>query len=357
MNWLTTSLWHTAAMAWGTWWALVLGFSISGALQAFVSREQMSRHFGRATWKSVGLATVLGASSSSCSYAAAAAARSALRQGAALIPALAFMFASTNLVIELGAVLWLVLGGRFVLAEVVGSILLIGLMWMLVRWGFPPDVEDDARRHAQGEEGGCCHEHADAEKPTSRWQTLADGFVMDWRMMWKEIVIGFLIAGFLSALVPGAWWEALFLKDAPAPVRLVENAVIGPLIAAATFVCSVGNIPLASVLWSRGISFGGVISFIYADLIIVPLVLIYRKYYGLRAAAWITGALFVSMVLAAIVVDLLFAALGLIPTGPRGEGFLEHAHFAWNYTAWLNLGAAAVFVFWCILHRRGKAVP
>ena len=369
MNWLLESLHHTALMAWGTFWALVLGFAISGALQAFVSKEQMSRLFGKADLRSVGLATVLGAASSSCSYAAAAAARSALQQGAALVPALAFMFASTNLVIELGAVLWLFMGWRFVLAEAVGALVMIAIMWALVRWAFPAGVEEEAQRNASAEndeEGGsgCCHHHDYGEHDHhddgrsagsgGRWKAMADAFIMDWGMMWKEMAIGFIVAGVLSATVPNGWWEALFLKNAPVPLRLVENAVVGPVIAALTFVCSVGNIPLASVLWGGGISFGGVISFIYADLIIIPLVLIYRKYYGARPAAWITATMFVAMVTAGILVDLLFAAVGLIPRGPRAAGFGGHAQFAWNYTTWLDLLAFVIFLALWLIHRRGR---
>lgn len=345
-------------MAWGTFWALVLGFVISGALQNFVSRELMSRLFGRADLRSVGLATALGAASSSCSYAAAAAARSAFRRGAALIPALAFMFASTNLVIELGAVLWIFLGWRFVLAEAVGALFLIGFMWLLMRLVFPAGLEDAARHRTQragvAAGGGCCHGEGGQDEPAGKWKALADAFIRDWQMLWKEIAIGFVIAGFLSALAPGAWWEALFLKGAPAGVRLVENALAGPLIAAATFVCSVGNIPLASVLWSGGMSFGGVISFIYADLLILPLVLIYRKYYGGRAAAYITGVLFVSMAGAGIAVDVLFTGLGLIPPEPRTPGMAAHPHFAWNYTTALDLAAAGVFIALLVIHRRGS---
>ena len=371
MNWFTAGLYHAATMAWETFWALVLGFAISGALQVFVSKDQMGRLFGRTNLRSMSLATVFGAASSSCSYAAAAAARSAFKQGAALIPALAFMFASTNLVIELGAVLWLLMGWRFVLAEVIGSFVLIGLMWLLGRLIFPRNMEEQARRHVEGsaqEEGGCHHEHgnedhaghehmhrqSDDGAQTGKWQALSDAFVMDWQMLWKEIVIGFLIAGFLAALVPTEWWRILFLQNAPAPVRLVENAIVGPLIAAASFVCSVGNIPLASVLWSGGISFGGVVSFIFADLIVFPLVFIYRKYYGFRAAAYITGVFFLSMVGAGIVVDLLFSALGLIPQGPRPASTVAHAHFAWNYTTWLDLVALAICSALIVIHRRQR---
>jgi hypothetical protein len=179
---------------------------------------------------------------------------------------------------------------------------------------------------------------------------------MDWSMLWKEILGGFLIAGFLAALVPHDWWEGLFLQTGPPVVRLIENALVGPIIAMISFVCSVGNIPLASLLWSHGISFGGVISFIYADLIVIPIIIIYAKYYGACAAAWITGILYVSMVLAGIIVDLVFSALGLIPQGPRPPSAVEHAHIIWNYTSSLDI-LAGIFVAWLLfLHfkSRGK---
>ena len=348
MNWFWHGLYHAAVMAWETLWALVLGFGVSAALQVFVSKEQMGRAFGRTTLRSMALATGFGAASSSCSYAAAAAARSAFKQGAALIPALAFMFASTNLVIELGAVLWLLMGWRFVLAEAVGSFVLIGLLWALARIIFPRDLEQQARRQidADEDEGGCCHHggdrahgHVMENGPSGKWRQMADAFVMDWQMLWKEIALGFLIAGFLAAIVPDGWWKALFLTGGPAWLRLIENAVVGPLIAVVSFVCSVGNIPLASLLWSDGISFGGVISFLYADLIIIPLVLIYRKYYGNRPALYLTLVFLLSMIGAGIIVDLMFGALGLIPGGPRPPSALMQEHFAWDYTTWLDLAA------------------
>ena len=360
---------HAAIMAWETFWALVLGFGISAALQVFVRKDQMSRLFGRTSLRSVGLAMGFGAASSSCSYAAAAAARSAFRQGAAFIPALAFMFASTNLVIELGAVLWLLMGWRFVLAEVVGAFVLVALLWMLARLFLPAGLEQEAREHAGGDdEGGCCHqgdgdgEHAHAHvhgtgPGNDRWGRLSEAFVMDWQMLWKEIVVGFLIAGFLMVLVPVAGWKALFLQGGPGWLRLVENAAVGPLIAVASFVCSVGNIPLASVLWSGGISFGGVISFIYADLLIIPLIFIYRKYYGGRAASYLSAIFYVAMAGAGIIVDLLFGALHLIPTGSRPPSVVAQAHFAWNYTSWLDLIALGVgaLLWWRHLRPRSDA--
>lgn len=181
---------------------------------------------------------------------------------------------------------------------------------------------------------------------------MANAFVMDWMMLWKELLGGFLIAGFIATLVPHSWWQVVFLQTGPSWLRLIENTIVGPLVAIASFVCSVGNIPLASHLWANGISFGGVIAFIYADLLVVPLIIIYGKYYGTRAATWITCIFFVAMVTAGIVVDLLFNALGLIPTGPREASAVEHANISWNYTSWLDLVALLVFCWLMFLHLR-----
>jgi uncharacterized membrane protein YraQ (UPF0718 family) len=314
----------------------------------------MSRAFGKTNLKSVVIATGLGAASSSCSYAAAAAARSAIQQGAALIPALAFMFASTNLVIELGVVLWLLMGWRFVLAEFVGAFVLIGLVWSLMSWFLPKSVEEEMRRHAsrKREDSGCCQGDHHHENKGGKWTAMGSAFAMDWMMIWKELLAGFLIAGFIATLVPHSWWQVFFLQTGPEPLRLIENAVVGPLVAIASFVCSVGNIPLAGHLWANGISFGGVISFIYADLLVVPLIIIYGKYYGVRPATWITGIFFVAMVTAGIVVDVLFNILGLIPTGPRGASAVQHARISWNYTSWLDLIALLVFAWFFYLHLR-----
>jgi uncharacterized membrane protein YraQ (UPF0718 family) len=364
MNWLWQSLYQAGAMFWETLWALVLGFSLSACLQVFFRREQITQQFGRAGLREVALAIFFGAVSSSCSYAAAATAKTAFKKGAALVPTLAFMFASTNLVIELGFILWLLLGWTFLLAEVIGAFVLIAVMCLLVKLTLPQGLVDTARAHADKEKKSCCHppemDREETDEPLQtkirrpeNWTRVADAFVMDVSMMWKEILIGFLIAGFLMALVPDAGWQKLFITHGPAPIRLVENAVVGPLIAIASFVCSIGNIPLASLLWSSGISFGGVISFIYADLVIIPLILIYRKYYGTKAAAYITAVLFTSMVSAGIIVDLLFGALGLIPT-VRPPSAIAQASFQWNYTTWVDL--AAIFLTgWFIWIRFKKA--
>ena len=353
MNWLWLSLYHGFAMFWETLWALVLGFGISAALQVFVSKEQMTRAFGVTNWRTMSLATGFGAASSSCSYAAVAAGRSAFQQGAALIPALAFMFASTNLVVELGAVLWLLMGWRFVLAEVIGAFVLIGAMWWLMSILFPKKLEEEAREHANIASHSC-HDHEHDHEQQSKWVRVATAFWMDWRMLWKELAAGFLIAGFLAVLMPADWWKALFIEGGSPFLRLIENAAVGPIVAILSFVCSIGNIPLASLLWANGISFGGVISFIYADLLVIPLILIYLKYFGGRATLYIVLIFYVSMVVAGVIVDLIFAAAGLISTGPRPASPIEHATITWNYTTWLDFVAIALAICLLILKMRRK---
>ena len=357
--WLWTGLYHGAAMFWETLWALVLGFGISAALQVFVSKERMTQLLGRNGLKEILLATGFGAASSSCSYAAASIGRSAFQKGAALVPALAFMFASTNLVVELGAVLWLLMGWQFVLAEVVGSFVLIGVMWVLMAMVFPRKLEAEAREHSTiDKEHAHCHSEHDHEhehEHESKWGRLANAFWTDWLMLWKELLAGFLIAGFLAALVPHDWWKSLFIETGSPILRLIENAAVGPIIAILSFVCSVGNIPLASLLWANGISFGGVISFIYADLLVIPLILIYRKYFGSRATLYIVAIFYAAMVAAGIIVDLIFAALDLIPKGERPLSPIEHATFSWNYTTWLDFVAIAVALWlWTLKMRRSR---
>jgi uncharacterized membrane protein YraQ (UPF0718 family) len=365
MNWLWHSLYSAAAMLWETLWALVLGFSLSAFLQVFFRKEQITKQFGRSGLREVALATFLGAVSSSCSYAATAAAKTFFKKGAALVPTLAFMFASTNLVLELGFILWILLGWTFLFAEVVGAFVLIAVMWLLVKLTLPKGLVETARAHIADEEESGCHSHGEQEmemkdesfkekiRRRENWARVADAFFMDSAMLWKEVVIGFLIAGFLMVLVPENWWGKLFVTHGTSFTRLVENAIVGPLIAAASFVCSIGNIPLASLLWSSGISFGGIISFIYADLIIIPLILIYRKYYGNKAALYITGVLFVSMVSAGIIVDLLFGVLGLIPK-VRPQSAIAEALFQWNYTTWLDFAAILLNGWFVWIHFRKR---
>jgi uncharacterized protein len=307
-------------MAWTVWWALVFGFAISAIVQAWVPRERIERALGGGGARSVSLATGLGAASSSCSYAAVAIARSLLAKGASAASALAFQFASTNLVVELGAVIWILIGWRFALAELIGGLLLIAIMTVLLRAFVPRRVEAQAREHARAAEPG--HEHRSSTRSMplrqrltslSAWSDVAQNFRNDWTMLYREIAIGFLLAGFVG-LLGTRFLNGLFIVHAPAPLRLLENVLVGPLIAVLSFVCSVGNIPLAAVLWSGGIGFAGVVAFIFADLIVLPIVAIYRKYYGTSFAVRIVALMLVTMILAALAVDGIFSAAGLIPS-------------------------------------------
>ncbi len=357
MNWLTHSLYMAAAMLWQMLWALVLGFGISALMQVFVSKEKMAEMFGRTGLKEVALAMGIGAASSSCSYAAAAATKTAFKKGADLVPSLAFLFASTNLVIELGIVLWMLMGWRFVLAEVIGAFVMVAIMWLLVWLTASDKLVKEAREHNEsaGDEGDEHeHHHMSGGGERSTLTRTADAFFMDWSMLWKEILAGVLIAGFLMALVPEHWWEVLFVRNAPYTLRLFENALVGPLVAVASFVCSVGNIPLASLLWASGCGFGGVIAFIYGDLIVIPLIVAYRKYYGTRAAAYITAVLYASMVGAGIIVDLVFKAFDLVPKENNAQPAMAMASFEWNYTTWLNIIAIVAGGALLYLHFRNR---
>ena len=341
-------LWNAFQMAWEVWWALVLGFLFSAMVQAWAPRGRLEHALGGRGPRELTLATGLGAASSSCSYAAVAIAKSLFQKGASLASAMAFQFASTNLVFEIGIVLWIFLGWQFTLAEFAGGFLLIVLMWIGIRVLVSRREEERARERALAADTGHLHESASGSRALSLdgWADVAQNFRGDWGMLWKEIIGGFLIAGFI-ALLPKAVFNDLFLTGTGGAPQLIENVVVGPLVAVLSFVCSVGNIPLAAVLWGGGISFAGVIAFVYADLIIVPLVLVYGRYYGWRLTALIVGLMFGAMVVAALAVDGIFSAAGLVPEKrPSIESITERG-ISWNYTTMLNivftLVAAALF--------------
>jgi uncharacterized protein len=361
-------VWHglkdSFLMAWEVWWALVVGFAISAIVQAWVPRRRIERSLSGSGARPVGLATVLGAASSSCSYAAIAIAKSLFQKGASAVTALTFQFASTNLVWELGLVLWVLIGWQFTVAEYLGGIVMIVLMALALRLFVSRPLEDEAREHAQRADSG--HQHHTAggemgirERLTSlaSWSDVAHNFLGDWQMLWKEIALGFLIAGFVAQL-GNDFFNGLFLTNTGGLLATVENAVVGPLIAVLSFVCSVGNVPLAAVLWSGGIGFAGVLAFLFADLIVLPIVLAYRKYYGWPFTVRIVALMFVTMVLAALAVDGLFSALGLIPSGPRPSRANVFGSVQADYKLYLNVLAFAVFaVFVWLTRRRGATDP
>ena len=313
-------LWNAVLMAWEVWWALVLGFAISAIVQAWVPRERIEHALAGEGPTQIARATGLGAASSSCSYAAIAIAKSLFQKGASAASALAFQFASTNLVWELGLVLWVLMGWQFTLAEYLGGIVMIVLMWAMLRLFVSRRDEERAREHAQTADAGHQHHAVGTEglgwrkrlTSADAWSDVAHNFRADWKMLWKEITIGFLLAGFI-ALLGDDFFNGLFLADAPPVIQTLWGAIIGPVIAVLSFVCSIGNVPLAAVLWSGGLSFAGVMAFIFADLIVLPIVFAYRKFYGTNFALRITALMYVTMVLAALVVDVVFSAAGLIP--------------------------------------------
>jgi uncharacterized protein len=333
-------------MTWEILWALVLGFALSGAVQAVVSKSEMTRLLPDDSPRTIAIACGLGAASSSCSYAAVALARSIFRKGANFTAAMAFEFASTNLVIELGIILALLIGWQFTLAEFVGGPIMIAFLASVFRLTLTPERVEEARVQADRGLVGSMEGHAAmdmsvtggslVERLTSpRGLTaISHYYVMDWASIWKDIVGGLLIAGALAAWVPNSFWQSFFLVDHPFLAKL-WGPLVGPAVAMLSFVCSIGNVPLAAVLWNGGISFGGVVSFIFADLIVLPILNIYRKYYGPRVSLYLLVTFYATMVVAGLVVETLFGILGLIPDQRNAK--VVEASVTWSYTTFLNI--------------------
>jgi uncharacterized membrane protein YraQ (UPF0718 family) len=362
-------LWRALSFAFGmTWeilWALILGFGLSAVVQAVVSKREMRRLLPDASPRTLLVASGLGAASSSCSYASVALARSLFRKGADFTAAMAFEIASTNLVIELGIVLALLLGWRFVVGEFVGGPLMIVLVALLFRVFLKRRLVDEARVEAERGRLGSMEGHAAMDMSAggegSWWQRLrtpagltstADYFVMDWAAVGRDIFGGLLLAGALAAWVPDSFWRSLFLEHHTTVAKL-WGPLIGPLVAILSFVCSIGNVPLAAVLWNGGISFGGVLAFIFADLLILPIIDIYRRYYGWRMAGFIVATFYATMVAAGLVVEFVFQGIGLQPTVRNAK--VVTAHVSWNYSTFLNIVflAVAAALSWRYFRRGG----
>lgn len=334
-------------MTWEILWALILGFILSAIVQAVVRRKTITKLLGDDKPKTLAIATGLGAASSSCSYAAVALARSLWSKGASFTAAMTFEIASTNLVIELGIILALLLAWQFTLAEFVGGPLMILFIAVLFRLFLRKKLLEEA--HYQAEKGllGSMEGHAAMDMSITRqgsfWQRLSSPegftsvshiFVMEWAAVIKDVVGGLLIAGAVGAWVPSTFWQQFFLTSHPLLSKL-WGPLVGPIVAIFSFVCSIGNVPLAAVLWNGGISFGGVVSFIFADLIIIPILLIYRKYYGTKMMLFIAGTFYVSMVLAGYAIEVIFGLLHLIPAERAAK--VADASISWNYTTILNI--------------------
>lgn len=333
-------------MAWEILWALILGFWLSAVIQAVVSKEEMGRLLPDDSWRTITVACGLGAASSSCSYAAVALARSLFVKGANFTAAMAFQFASTNLVVELGILLAVLMGWQFTLAEFTGGPIMIVIMVLLFKLLLQPKIVDAARRQAERGRQGRMEGHAAMDMSLHQgtiWQRMTSEkgrtavshfFIMDWASIWLDVGVGLLIAGALAAWVPRDFWQGFFLQGHPVWAKL-WGPLVGPIVAIVSFVCSVGNVPLAAVLWNGGISFGGVVAFLFADLIVLPILDIYRKYYGLKVSAFLLGVFYVSMAAAALAIEFVFSALHLIPEH-RSAQIIE-VSVRWNYTTILNI--------------------
>ena len=353
------------AMGWEILWPLILGFTLSGIVQAVVSHSEMSRLLPDDRPRSIGIALGLGAASSSCSYAAVALARSIFRKGANFTAAMAFELASTNLVLELSIIIIVLMGWQFALAEFIGAPIMVAIMVLLFRMFLSPLLVREAKEQADRGLSGRMEGHAEMDMAVteggSLWQRITSDegltaishyFVMDWASVWMDIVGGLLIAGALAAWVPHEFWQGFFLTDHPLLAKL-WGPLIGPLVAVVSFVCSVGNIPLAAVLWNNGISFGGVIAFIFADLIVLPILDIYRRYYGPRMTGFLLAAFYAAMAGAALIVEALFGALGLIPEERKAQ--VVEASVTWNYTTLLNVAflVLAALLIWRFMKTGG----
>lgn len=340
------ALYFAAAMGWEILWGLILGFLLSALVDVLVSKAELQKLMPDDSSKSIFRASLLGAASSSCSYAAVAIARSIFRKGGDFSAAMAFQFASTNLVIELGILLVVLMGWSFAAAEFIGGpimiVLLVLMFRVVLRKRWVDEARDQTEKGLQGKMEGHAGMATMSKKGSWRerllssegWTGISHYFVMNWSMLWKDIAVGLLISGALGALVPNSFWQAAFFTNHPM-LAMLWGPLIGPLIAIASFTCSIGNVPLAAVLWNGGISFGGVVAFIFGDLIILPIVNIYRKYYGARMSLFLLVTFYVAMVLAAFAVEWLFGTFGWIPTARHID--VTRAAFSWNYTTVLNI--------------------
>ena len=340
------------SMTWEILWALILGFALSAVVQAVVRRSTIVALLGDDRPRTLAVAAGLGAASSSCSYAAVALARSLFRKGANFTAAMAFEIGSTNLVVELGIILALLMGWQFTAAEFVGGPLMIVVLAVLFRLFVRSRLIDAARQQANRGLAGSMEGHAAMDMSVQRqgsfWQRLFSGegftsvshvFFMEWAAILRDLIVGLLIAGAIAAWVPESFWQHFFFANHPV-LSFAWGPIVGPVVAIGSFVCSIGNVPLAAVLWNGGISFGGVVAFIFADLLIIPILNIYRKYYGTAMMLTLLGTFYAAMVVAGYLVELIFGAASLIPS-QRGATVM-HAGISWNYTTWLNIAFVAL---------------
>lgn len=343
---------------WMAFWAFGLGYLISSMIQVFVTRERMKRSMGETGAKSVALGTFFGFISSSCSFAALATTRSLFAKGAGLVPSLAFLLASTNLVIELGIIIAVFLSWQFVVGEYLGGLLLIVLMWIAVKATLPKTLEKEARAFAREGTGSDRNEEVPDWKERIRsiegWRKVANRYVMEWDMVWKDVTIGFTMAGIIAAFVPAQFFEALFIgsgSDNPAFWEVFLQALVGPVAAFFTFIGSMGNIPLAAVLFSNGVSFAGIMAFIFSDLVVFPVLRIQARYYGWKMALYILGVFLSILIVTAMLLHYGFAFFDFLPDPQIAKNVVTREFFKIDYTLALNtifIALSVLFVGWRI---------
>ncbi len=356
--------WHEAALTslgffWMALWAFILGYFVSSMIQVFVTQQRMRRSMGQADAKSVGLGTFFGFISSSCSFAALATTRSLYKKGAGFIPSLAFLLSSTNLVIELGIVIFIFLGWQFMAAEYIGGLLLILFMWLFVKITYPKKLVQKTREKLEGEKGS----EEDSQtgwkekmKSAKAWNMVGSHYLMEWNMVWKDVTIGFTVAGIVAVFVPSSFFETLFIGSGQGGytfLQLLEHVLIGPVVAFFTFIGSMGNIPLAAVLFENGVSFAGVMAFIFSDLVVFPVLRINAKYYGWKMSFYILLTLLFSLVFTSLLLYYGFNLAGILPSG-TAQSFVMQDHFQIDYTFYLNIFFLAMTGVMVWLYFRSK---
>ena len=337
-------------------WAFGFGYLVSSMIQVFVTRKRMQKAMGESGPKSVGLGTFFGFLSSSCSFAALSTTRSLFSKGAGLIPALAFLLASTNLVVELGIIIAVFLGWQFVVGEYLGGLLLILIMWVIVRVTRPDKMISKAREKAREQEGADDDEDVPDWKELATswkgWRQVSSRYVMEWGMVWKDVTVGFTVAGIIAVFVPKSFFETLFIgsgSEDPAFWQVLAQTLIGPIAAFFTFIGSMGNIPLAAVLFSNGVSFAGIMAFIFSDLVVLPALRVQAKYYGWKMAIYIMGVFLVCLVATALLLHYGFSFAGMLPDAGSAKSVSDREFFKVDYTLFLNLAflaLSAVFLVW-----------
>ncbi|MBB3061563.1 permease [Microbulbifer rhizosphaerae] len=361
--------WHQAAtttlgLFWMAFWAFGLGYLISSMIQVFVSRRRMRQTMGKSGARDIALAGFFGFISSSCSFAALATTRALFSKGARFIPSLAFLLASTNLVIELGIVIALFLGWQFVVGEYLGGLLLILLMWLVVSLTAPKKLIDKARDRAREAEGNGDEEKIPDWKKLIRsregWRRVADRYVMEWHMVWRDVTIGFTVAGIIATFVPRKFFQALFVGAGGGDTAFWEvllQSLVGPVAAFFTFIGSMGNIPLAAVLFGNGVSFAGIMAFIFSDLVVLPVLRIQAQYYGWKMALYILGVFLVILIASAIAMHYGFAALGMLPEADAARSLTNREYFSVDYTLFLDLVFIALSLFFLVWRWRDRGLP